>query len=167
MALKKPKNSGASKQASGNKATGVFTKIGQTLGLKKTPREEVLDEQKLINEIIQENDKLRDKLQTISFRAKNIPEKQMAEDQRKIAMLIVKLSDYDISSMPDTREIDRALFMLCDELVDAYQKGDTLTSTYIIQTLTYGIVNGHKPLLENEKNRESEVMEWREKKDQT
>lgn len=167
MAVKKPKNNVAAKSASGNKVTGVFTRIGQTLGLTKTPREEVLDEQKLINEIIGENDRLRSRLQAISFRAKNIPEKQMAEDQRKIAMLIVKLSDYDISRMPDTREVDRALFNLCDELEDAYKKGDTLTSTYIIQTLTYGIVNGHKPLLENEKNREAEVMEWREKKVQT
>ena len=167
MAGKKPKNSVAAKPASGNKVAGVFTRIGQTLGLKKTPREEVLDEQKLINEIISENDRLRNRLQAISFRAKNIPERQMAEDQRKIAMLIVKLGDYDISRMPDTREIDRVLFNLCDELEDAYKKGDTLTSTYIIQTLTYGIANGHKPLLENEKNRETEVMEWREKKVQT
>ena len=147
--------------------TGKFTQIGEILGLKKTKREEVADEKKLVNEIIEQNNRLREKLKALSFRTKKISEEQMAKDQRNVALLILKLSDYDISTMPDTREIDKALYDLCDELQEAYRKGDSLTAHYIIETLTYGIANGHRPLTANERKREDEIMQKREQKVQT
>lgn len=164
---KKVKEKVASKSTAAKPVTGTFTRIGELLGLKKTKREAIADEQKLINEIIDESNKLRDRLKAISFRTKKISEEQMANDQRKVALLILKLSDYDISTMPDTRDIDRALYDLCDELQEAYRKGDSLTAHYIIETLTYGIANGHRPLTSNERKREDEVMQKREQKVQT
>lgn len=167
MAVKKIKNKNTQASGGSGRLGGVFTKIGESLGLKKSKREELMDEHKLIDAIIRENERLSNRMKAISFRAKNMPAEQMASDQRTMAMLIVKLGNYDISSMPDTREIDGALYKLCDELEDAYQKGDHLTTRYILQTFIYAIVNGHKPLLENEKEREDAVMQRREQKVQT
>ncbi len=164
---KKVKEKVSSSSSASKPIVGKITRLGELLGLKKTKREVVLDEQKLANEIIKENDRLRERLKSISFRTKKIPEEQMANEQRKVAMLILKLSDYDISTMPDTREIDRALCDLCDELQEAYRKGDSLTAHYIVETLTYGIANGHRPLTSNERKREEEVMQKREQKVQT
>ncbi len=167
MAKKVKEKVSSTKSSAMKPITGAITRVGEILGLKKTKREEVVDEQKLINEIIEQNNRLRERLKALSFRTKKIPEEQMANEQRKVAMLILKLSDYDISSMPDTREIDRALYDLCDELQEAYRKGDSLTAHYIVETLTYGIANGHRPLTANERKREDEIMQKREQKVQT
>ena len=135
----------------------VFQKIISGLGLKKNPRERLQDEKKLIDEIIKENNKLYDRLKIVLYKANEA-------DKRTIATLLVRLSDYDMSTMPDTRVIDSSLYLLCDQLEDAYQKGDSLTAQYIIQAFVYGIANGHKPLMEYEQAKEAEVMQWREKK---
>lgn len=160
---KKP-NKGAQKTTVGAKIKGAILDLGVDLGLVKSPKSAVKEEQELVADIVAQGQKLKNRLQSITFRTQKIPEKQMAEEQKKIATLIVRLDDTMLSNAPDTRKIDQALFELCDHLQEAYRKGDPLTSHYIVEALTYGIVNGHKPLLEDERAREAEVMQKREKK---
>lgn len=164
MAKGRPSGKSGKKGSVGDKIKGAFIDLGVDLGLIRSPKSTVKEEQELVADIVAEGQKLKSRLQAISFRSKKIPEKQMAEEQRKIATLIVRLDDVMLSNAPDTRKIDHALFELCDHLQEAYKKGDSNTSHYIVEALTYGIINGHKPLLEDEKARETEIMQRREKK---
>lgn len=164
---------GLKKVKKGNRATvgakikGAILDLGVDLGLVRSQRSSVKEEQETIAEIVAEAQKLRSRMQAISFRTKKIPEEQMAKEQRIVASLIVKLDDINMANTPDTRLIDQKLYELCDHLQEAYRKGDSLTAHYIIETLTYGIGNGHKTLLEDEKSKEAEIMQNREKKLQT
>lgn len=148
----------------GSSIKGAIMDLGVNLGLIENTRLTTRQEQNLVSDIIAESQKLRSRLQAINFRSSKIPMDQMAAEQRKIAVLIVKLDDTMMSNTPDTREIDKVLYKLCDHLQEAYRRGDTLSAHYIVETLVYGVASGHKPLLEDEKEREEEILVQREKK---
>ncbi len=167
--------------------SGAFTDLMRDLGFLKTKkvasRKDIQNQQELIDDIIKESRRLRERMMLIRIKPKKIEtkglteeeveaaeeaeRKRVAQHQRTIATLILKLEDFNMSKAPDTREIDKLLYRLCDDLQEAYRVGDDQTAHYILETFTYGIATGHKELLDNERIREGEIMTKREKKVET
>lgn len=142
---------------------GVFEKIGLKLGLIKPNKPSAREEQKEADAIISAGKMLRDRLLAVRCKSNKIPREKLERDQRLLMLYAQRLDDTWISKTADTRNIDEVLYKLCDELQTAYQKGDEMTAEYIMETIGYGINEGHKPLVERDKPRANEIMIDREK----
>lgn len=75
--------------------------------------------------------------------------------------MMMALDNSRTANTLDTREIDKQLTMLCDDLQYALRNGDEITARYIIMTFEYGIHMGHKTLLKSEEEKLEYIMEDR------
>ena len=93
----------------------------------------------------------------------NIEKKELDMYKMKIGYFIKKLENAQIS-LQDTLDMDLWMYKACDDFQEAVRKGDQVTCEYVIEALAYGVVQGHKPVLEKEKERLEEVMAYRKKR---
>lgn len=147
------------------KTKNSIENLGVKLGLIR--RVTVREQQEFQADVVREAQNLRLKLLAIpfsTFERKAENQELLQAHARRIAMLAHKLERQDVAYILDTREMDQVMFHLCDRMEEAYLLGDMETAEKIVDTLTYGIVTGHKSLLSDEREHADTLLQAREKR---